>query len=115
MWISKRAVVMVLAVAIGALAMAFAAGAIGKPGKGHPQGPDHQGKHTGAPLIKESLAPSHVGDPMFHGVSPGGAPWALRAGNVRLKRDGKFNLRVKGLVIPAMGTPGPVATISASL
>jgi hypothetical protein len=52
---------------------------------------------------------------MFHGVSPGGLPWALSAGNARLKRDGKFDLRVEGLVIPAMGTPGPVTTISASL
>jgi hypothetical protein len=106
---------MVLAVAIGALSMALAAGAFGKPGKGHQGGPNHHGKHSGAPLINESLAPSHVGDPMFHGVSPGGLPWALSAGNVRVKRDGKFDLRVKGLVIPAMGRPGPVTTISASL
>jgi hypothetical protein len=37
---------------------------------------------------------------------------------VRLKRDGKFDLSVRGLVIPTApftGTPGPVTTISASL
>ena len=37
---------------------------------------------------------------------------------MRLKGDGKLNLRVKGLVIPnppGDGTPGPVNTISASL
>jgi hypothetical protein len=121
MWISKRTIVTAVAVAIGALSMALAAGAFGSPGKGHPTGkghqtpPSHHGHRTGAPLIDESLAPSMPGDPVFHGVSPGGAPWVLTRGDVLLKRDGKFDLRVKGLVIPAMGTPGPVTTISASL
>jgi len=115
MRISKRALVTVFAAAIGALSMAFAAGAFGAPGKTHPSHPNHHGHRTGAPLIHESLAPSQLTDPMFHGVSPGGAPWVLKLGDVRLKRDGKLDLRVKGLVIPALGTPGPVTTITASL
>jgi hypothetical protein len=118
MWISKRALVTVLAAAVGALSMVFAGGAFGTAGHKHGSGPSQEGKHTGAPLIDESLAPSMPSDPVFHGVSPGGLPWVLKSGVVRLKRDGKFDLRVKGLVIPTppfTGTPGPVTTISASL
>jgi hypothetical protein len=66
-------------------------------------------------VIDESLAPSQPTDPTLHGVSPGGAPWVLKSGGVRLKRDGKLDLRVQGLVIPSLGTAGPVTTISASL
>jgi hypothetical protein len=131
MWISKRALVTVLAAAIGALSMALATGAFGAPGKGHhpshpnnhrmgnhPSNSSHTGRRTGIPVIHESLAPSQTTDPMFHKVGPGGLPWVLKRGEVRLKRDGKLDLRVKGLVIPIApftGTPGPVTTISASL
>jgi hypothetical protein len=115
MWISKRALVTAFAAVIGAVSMAFAGGAFGAPGKSHPSHPNHHGQRTSAPLIDESLAPSQTTDPAFHGVSPGGAPWVLKRGEVRLKRDGKLDLSVNGLVIPALGTPGPVTTISASL
>lgn len=115
MWISKRALVTFFAAAIGALSMAFAGGAFGAPGKSHPSHPSHDGRRTGAPLIDQSLAPSQPTDPTFHGVGPGNAPWVLKVGDVRLKRDGKLDLRLKGLVIPTLGTPGPVTTISASL
>jgi hypothetical protein len=120
MWISKRALVTVLVAGVGALSLMFAGGAFGTLGPKQRSGPSHEGKHTGAPLIDESLAPSRPipTDPMFHGVSPGAAPWVLKSGVVRLQRDGKFDLRVKGLVIPTppfTGTPGPVTTINASL
>jgi hypothetical protein len=103
MWISKRVLVAVLAAAIGAVSLAIAVGAAGKS-RGH-----------GNPLVKESLAPSLPTDPTFHGVAPGGVPWELKRGQVRIKRNDKLNLRVKGLVIPAMGTPGGANTVSASL
>lgn len=117
MRISKRTLVTGVAAAIGAMLMAFAAGAFGAPGASRRSGLHHHPKRTGAPLIDESLAPSQPlpTDPVIHGVSPGGLPWVLEQGDVRLKRDGKLDLRVKGLVIPSMGTPGPVTTISASL
>jgi hypothetical protein len=66
-------------------------------------------------LINESLAPSQPTDPTFHRVTPGEAPWVLKRGEVRLKSDNELDLRVNGLVIPTLGTPGPVTTISASL
>jgi len=138
MWIPKRTLLTVIVAGIAALSMALAVGAFGahgpnNPGKPNDRGkPDNAGKpepaakpghpskgrHHGRPLIKESLAPSQPSDPSFHGVSPGAAPWVLQGGEVRLKGDGKLNLRVKGLVIPnppGDGTPGPVNTISASL
>ncbi len=39
----------------------------------------------------------------------------LDKGSVRLKRDGRLDVRVKGLVIPTTGTAGAVTSISASL
>jgi hypothetical protein len=110
-----------LALTTGALSMLLATGALAALGKthpnhpSHPSHPSHHGRHTGAPLIDESLAPSQPGDPTFHGVSPGMAPWVLKSGNVRLKRDGKLDLHVTGLVIPTTGTPTPVTSITASL
>jgi hypothetical protein len=117
MRISKRALVSMLVVTSGALSMAFATGAFGAPGKNHPthrSHPSHPGRRTGVPLIDEALAPSHPTDPILHGVSPGGLPWVLKSGNVRVNSNGKLDLHVKGLVIPTTGT-GPVTTISASL
>ena len=121
MRISKRAVwVVVLVAAISAVLMALAVSALGARG-GNGQGNDDQGNggpDANGPLIRASLAPSLTTDPVFHGVNPGGAPWMLQRGEVRLKRDGTFDLRVRGLVIPnppGDGTPGPVNTINASL
>ena len=109
--ISKRALATILAATVAGLSSAVAVTALGAPGAGH-QG---RGGHGGAQLITASLAPSQLSDPMFHGVTRGNAPWVLTRGNVRLTRNGKLDLRVKGLVIPALGTPGGVNTISASL
>jgi hypothetical protein len=122
MQISKRALVIVLVAVIAALALAVAAFASGSDKRGDhgkPQnGKRHHGKRNGAALIKASLAPSQPGDPTFHGVAAGGLPWVLKSGHVRIRRGGKLDLRVRGLVIPAPagdGTPGLVTTINASL
>jgi hypothetical protein len=129
---SKRTLAGAVAVAaIAAATMALAVSAVGADSPKPPGNPNHPakpnrpggpepGNHTGRPLLKASLAPSQPPptDPAFHGVSPGAAPWMLQRGEVRLKRDGKLNLRLQGLVIPSPpgdGTPGPVTTISASL
>jgi hypothetical protein len=113
MRISKRALVAVAATA--ALLLALSTGAFGAGRPSRHAGSGHSGKHRGIPVIKESLAPSQTTDPTFHGVAPGGAPWALKFGVVRLKSNDHLDLQVKGLVIPSLGTPGPVTTISASL
>jgi hypothetical protein len=111
MRISKRVPLSVLVAGVAALTAALAVGALSALGsEGH-------GKGHGGPLLKETLAPSVPTDPTFHGVAPGGAPWVLDKGSVRLGGD-RLDLRVKGLVIPVApgnGTPGPVNMISASL
>jgi len=120
MWISRRALLTVFVALVAAVSMALAVGAFGSRGGGDDQGngTHHSGRHHGSPLLDARLAPSLPTDPTFHGVEPGAVPWVLRRGDVRLKRDGKLKLRVKGLVIPnppGDGTAGPVTTISASL
>lgn len=94
------------AVLAGIAALTFAAIASGDHGHGR------RGK-----LFSSSLAPSQPPptDPAFHAVTAGGAPWSIDKGSVKISRNGKFDLRVKGLVLTATGTTGPVLTISASL
>jgi hypothetical protein len=111
MGISRRALPSVLAAALTVLALAVGAAAKSDHGKRH-------GKHHSSPVLKASLAPSVPGDPAFHGVAAGGAPWVLKRGAVEIKKSDRLELSVKGLVIPnppGDGTPGPVNTISASL
>lgn len=97
---------------VGALAVAvtlvFAAIASGDHGRGR-----HEGE--GAKVFRTSLAPSVPTDPKFHNVAPGGAPWRLDRGSVRIDRRGDVSLRVEGLVLTTTGDAGPVTTISASL
>ena len=117
-------VLTVAALMVGAVAL-YAAVAMGHDGGGghggkgerHGRGHGHGHRH-GAPLLKQSLAPSLPSDPAFHGVAAGGLPWLLDRGEVRIKADGKLKLRVRGLVIPnppGDGTAGPVTSITASL
>jgi hypothetical protein len=126
MRISRRVLLAICAALTAAVVTGLAAGALGAEPKHHGNS-SHATKHhgnsalggqrQGVPLIKESLAPSQPPptDPPFHGVNPGGAPWALKFGDVRLKSDGHLDLRVKGLIIPSFGTPGPVSEIVATL
>jgi hypothetical protein len=134
---SKRAVyVVVMVAAVSAVLMALTVNALGARGSGggggndkgggndqghngNGQGNGHgNGKGNGNTLLRSTLAPSVPGDPTFHDVNPGGAPWVLQRGEVRLKRNGQFRLRLQGLVIPnppGDNTPGPVTTVNASL
>src|SRR5262245_44963461 len=125
--------VLVAAALAAATVAVYATVAVGDSGRGHDgdghgdrhgdrhhgkHGDRHHGKRNGDKLLRASLAPSMTTDPTFHGVTPGGAPWVLDRGEVRVRLDGRFELRVRGLVIPnppGDDTPGPVQTISASL
>jgi hypothetical protein len=108
---SKRLLPSVAAAA--ATALVLAVGAAAHDG-GH--GAKHKSSH-GKAVLDAALAPSLPNDDHFHGVAPGGAPWVLKRGEVKLER-GRLDLSVRGLVIPnppGDGTPGPVNTIDASL
>lgn len=65
-------------------------------------------------LVGSSKAP--VGPTLF-GVLPGGAPWVVDSGRVRVDRSGRLELRVEGLVIPTAPFNGtnPVPTLSVSV
>ena len=101
MYVPRR-VVLVL-VAAGALV--FALGASGSS--------RHDG--NGEKLIRLGLAPSVPTDPLFHGIAAAGAAWVLSDSSVRLKANGKLDIRIDGLILPALGTAGSVTTVSASL
>jgi len=105
------------------LAAAFAAGvaallvsvAIGANASGTSSSGSGSGDES---LIDQTLAPSMPDDPAFHGVNPGGVPWVLDRGEVKLSSDDDLDLRVEGLVIPRPagdGTAGGVTSITASL
>ena len=132
---SKRTVyVVVMVAAVSAVLMALTVNALGARGsggggndkgggndQGHNGNGQGNGQGNGNTLLRSTLAPSQPatsGDPPFHGNGPGGVPWVLQRGEVRLKRNGQFRLRLRGLVIPSPpgdNTPGPVNTVNASL
>lgn len=123
MRISRRALGTISAMALIALSLVLAAGALASSSKAHHRGagrhhstPGGQFRpHHGGAVLNTSLAPSEPTDPKFHSVAPGGLPWVLRSGRVRLTSGGTLDLEVRGLVIPTTGTARPVTTISASL
>jgi hypothetical protein len=105
-YIPRRLVVAVLLMLVGAGALALAVGAGAHRAKGSSQ----------RPVFRSSLAPCiGVTDPTIHGVGPCADPWSLEKGSVRLGEDGKFELKVEGLVVTALGTTGPVTGIDAAL
>jgi hypothetical protein len=67
------------------------------------------------PLINSTLVGSLPSDPMIHGVAAGSAPWALKASTFNVASNGLVVVAVKGLVIPALGTPGPVNEVDAAI
>ncbi|HLM37474.1 MAG TPA: hypothetical protein VK287_06795 [Gaiellaceae bacterium] len=94
---------MILVVAASsALVFSLQAGASGRHHEGH-------GK-----LFRSGLVGNLLTDPPIHGVTRAGAEWVIDKSRVTLSRNGKFDLRVKGLVLTITGTTGTVTTITAS-
>jgi hypothetical protein len=52
-------------------------------------------------LIRGDLTPSLPGDASINGVGPGGKPWILDRGEVRVRESGRMDVRIEGLQIPA--------------
>lgn len=71
----------------------------------------------GGDIIDANLTPSQVNDPAINGVAPGGAPWIIDRGEVRVRDDGRMDVRIEGLQIPAAdgSASNPVASINAVL
>jgi hypothetical protein len=78
----------------------------------------HHGHHHrhGHNLIRADLTPSLPDDAAINGVPPGGAPWILQRGSVRVRDNGRIDVRIQGLQIPSdEGAANPVASIDAVL
>ena len=70
----------------------------------------------GNDLMREDLVPSLPTDPAINGVTAGGAPWVLDRGEVRVRKDGRMDVRIEGLQIPRNGgEDNPIASINAIL
>ena len=117
---NRSTLVALAAVACAALVATVAASADdgGRKGDDH----DQQGnREDAARILSATLAPSMPGDPSVHGVTPGGVPWVLDRGSVKLSADGRIKVALRGLVIPIAhgafpaNTARPVTTVSASL
>jgi len=77
---------------------------------------DHGGRsdeHHGK-VLRTHLVGSILSDPAIHGVIRGGLPW-VGTGTATLDGKGRFKVRIRGLVIPTMGNPGPVTSLKFSL
>jgi hypothetical protein len=110
MQLSKRRTIALLSTAALAGSAVGGVSAFGDHG-GH-------GGHGGKTVFASQLVPSQLTDPMLHGVTRGGLPWVMDRGEARLRRNGRLQVRVRGLVIPAPqgdNTPGPVTSITAAL
>jgi hypothetical protein len=49
------------------------------------------------------------------GVKSGGAPWVVSRGFAVLNDEGRLRADVRGLILPNLGTPGPVTAVAASV
>jgi hypothetical protein len=108
-----RRIVLVGAVSALALAVPSAAFAHSPGADNHAR---HHGHGKGHDLVKADFVPSLPTDPVIFGVKPGGVPWVLGKGEVRVRRDGRTDVRIKGLqVLRADGTtdnPVPMITVT---
>ncbi len=100
-----------LALAVTTLGGASAQGDSGERGRHHGHHGHHGHHHD---LLRAPLAGSLVDDDAIFGVDPGAAPWEIGPSTVRVRKSGRLDLRVRGLLIPGVGV-GMVKTVSASL
>jgi hypothetical protein len=73
----------------------------------------HRG-HGHKTLLRQHLVGSILSDQPIHTVVRGGVPWQ-GGGDAKLDRRGRFEARIRGLIIPNLGTAGPVTSITISL
>ena len=111
MEISKKSFLAVIALIAAASALVFALAANADHGR---RGGDDDHGARGKMLVTR-LVGSILADPAIHGVTRGGVPWELKRGGATLGHNGRFKLRVRGLVVAGTDNPGPVTSITASL
>ena len=70
----------------------------------------HGHHHHGHNLLRGDLTPSMPTDDPINGVDPGGLPWIISRGEVRVRDNGRMDVRIEGLQIPRNGAAdNPVA------
>ncbi len=77
---------------------------------------DHGGRgreHHG-PLLQQRLIGSILSDQPIHNTARGGVPW-VGTGTATLDRHGRFEVRIRGLLVAGTNNTGPVMTVTASL
>ena len=99
------------AVLVAAVVFAAAAAAADHGGRGH-RGRDHGHGHK--TVLRQHLVGSILSDQAIHGATRGGLPWE-GTGTATLERRGRFEVRIRGLVIAGTNSPGPVTTVTVSL
>jgi hypothetical protein len=101
MTLSKRFLLAAVLVAAAVFATAAAA--------------DHGGgSHEHGKLLRAHLVGSILSDPPIHGVTRGGVPWEGR-GTASLDRGGRFELRIRGLIVAGTDNADGVTAIRVSL
>jgi hypothetical protein len=103
-----------VAAAVFVVAAVFVSVAAADHGRDRDHGRDHGKSHRHGQLLEQRLVGSVLTDPQIHGVTRGGLPW-VGGGTAELGRHGRFEVRIRGLVIPGMGNPGPVTSLTFSL
>jgi len=95
--------------------VALAAGATtafgdGGHGRGH-------GDRRGGAVLNSAVFGSQLANAAIFGVNRGNAPWVIRRGEAKVRRDGRLKVRVRGLVIPPPGqnNVNPISNIAASV
>ena len=70
-----------------------------------------------APVVyMNDFTPSMPTDDPINGVNPGGLPWVLDRGQVRVRDNGRMDVRIQGLQIPRNGgEDNPIPAIDAVL
>jgi hypothetical protein len=102
-------------VAMAAVVVATA-GLVGAPAAfagGEHAGGEHAGG-GGRTILIADLAGSLTTDPVLFQTAPGGADWVISNGDVRLRHDGRLDVRVDGLVLTSTGA-NPVTQLAASV
>lgn len=67
-------------------------------------------------LIRGDLTPSTPTDPPINGVAPGTLPWIIDRGEVRVRQNGRMDVRIDGLQIPRNGgADNPIPAVDAVL
>lgn len=77
------------------------------------------GAHDGGTLIEfESMTPvtgAAVGAVNDRGITGGGKAWVITSGRGEVDRSGNVEVKVTGLVIPALGGINPIASFKATV